>query len=167
VALDVVFRITQRRLSTASRVRTALGKRARHRWRALLEEVLAEVEDGVASPLEGHYAKYVERAHGLPRGERNRAEARPGGGRLYRDVRYRAWSTVVELDGLEAHPGEERFRDLRRDNHAAVQGEMVLRYGWRDVVARACEAAGQVATVLRTNGWPASPTHCGPRCRLP
>jgi hypothetical protein len=140
---------------------------ARHRWRALLNEVLAEVEEGIASPLERRYARDVERRHGLPRGERNRPEDRLGGGRWYRDVRYPRWCTVVELDGQPAHPADQRFRDLRRDNAAMVQGERVLRYGWRDVAGRPSEAAGQVGTVLQARGWPGKPRRCGATCLLP
>ena len=164
--LGLVFQATQRRLTTASRLRSALARRTRHRWRALLSEVLTEVDAGIASALERRYARDVEKRHGLPRGERNQPETRPGGGRWYRDVRYPDWSTVVELDGQEAHPADQRFRDLRRDNEAVVQGEGVLRYGWRDVAGRPCEAAGQVGTVLRARGWPGQLRRCGPGCPL-
>jgi Transcriptional regulator, AbiEi antitoxin len=166
-ALGYVFAVTQRRLTTGPRLSQALSARPRHRWRALLREVLTEVDDGVASPLELRYARAVERAHGLPRGRRNEPEAAPGGGNWYRDVRYRTFATVVELDGREAHPPGQRFRDLRRDNVAAVRGEAVLRYGWRDVAGRPCSVAAQVAAVLTHRGWPGSPHPCGPRCTLP
>jgi hypothetical protein len=165
--LGVVFAATQRRLTTADRIRSALARRARHRWRALLNEVLAEVGEGIASPLERRYARDVERRHGLPRGERNRPERRPGGGRCYRDVRYPRWSTVIELDGREAHPDDQRFREMRRDNEAVVQGSGVLRYGWRDIAARPCAAAGQVSAVLQAHGWAGRPRRCGPACPLP
>jgi len=165
-ALDLIFKVTQRRLTTSARLRTALNSRARHRWRSLLTEVLAEVEDGVASPLEHRYARDVERRHGLPAGTRNHAEAAPNGGNWYRDVRYPAFGTIIELDGLEAHPGEQRFRDLRRDNQAVVRGDAVLRYGWRDVAGRACEAAQQVGSVLQIGGWRGQLKRCGPRCSI-
>jgi hypothetical protein len=166
-ALGIVLKATQRRLTTADRIRTALARRTRHRWRVLLTEVLAEVDLGVASPLERRYSRDVEKRHGLPPGERNRPESAPGGRRWYRDVRYAQWDTVVELDGKEADPIDQRFRDLRRDNTAVVQGEGVLRYGWRDVAGRACEVAGQVSTVLRARGWTGKPRRCGPDCALP
>jgi hypothetical protein len=165
-ALDIVFKATQRRLTTSSRLRATLQARARHRWRSLLLEVLTEVEDGMASALELRYARDVERRHGLPRGERNRRERAPGGGNWYRDVRYEDYATVVELDSLEAHPPDQRFRDLRRDNHAVVLGESVLRYGWRDVVGRSCIAADQVGTVIRSHGWQSKPRPCSPECQI-
>ncbi len=166
-ALGVIFTVTQRRLTTSDRLRAALKSRTRHRWRALLSEVLTEVEDGVASPLEHRYARNVERRHGLPVGVRNQAEAAPGGGTWYRDVRYPEFTTIVELDGIEAHPGEHRFRDLRRDNHAAVCADSVLRYGWRDVAGKACDVAQQVGAVLRARGWQGHLKRCGPTCSIP
>ena len=131
--VDVVLRATQRRLTTPARLGQALQERTRQRWRSLIGDVLADVEAGVASPLERRYARDVEGAHGLPRGLRNAPEADCDGTR-YRDVRYGAWRLVVELDGREAHPTEEAFRDRRRDNRAVSEGDAVLRYGWREVV---------------------------------
>jgi hypothetical protein len=166
--LGLVLQVTQRRLTTADRLRSALARRSRHRWRALLAEVLAEADDGVASALEHRYFRDVERAHGLPRGERNRPEPRPdvATGNWYRDVRYSRWATVAELDGRTAHPDERAFRDLRRDNAATVQGEAVLRFGWHDVAGRPCLVAQQVASVLRGRGWPGTPRKCAPGCTV-
>ena len=104
VAVDVVLRATQRRSTTAERLRRAIGQRQRQRWRGLLLEILAEVEIGVASPLELRYRRDVEQRHRLPPGICNEPERRGRGGRWYRDVRYRDWHVVVELDGREAHP---------------------------------------------------------------
>jgi hypothetical protein len=64
--LDLVLRATQRRLTTAKRLRDSLDRRRRVRWRSLLLGVLAEIEDGVASPLEQRYLRDVERRHHLP-----------------------------------------------------------------------------------------------------
>ena len=65
-AVDLVLRATQRRLTTADRLRFSLQRRPRHRWRALLLDVLSDVEDGVTSPLERRYRRDVEHGHGLP-----------------------------------------------------------------------------------------------------
>ena len=165
MVLDLVFRTTQRRLTTVSRIAQELRKWPRHRWRSLLQDILAEVQDGAASALELRYARDVERAHGLPRGSRNLPEAGPGGHR-YRDVRYEQFATVVELDGREGHPQEQAFRDLRRDNEVTLAGDRALRYGWRDVAGRPCQVAAQVGAILRTQGWTGHPRPCAPRCAL-
>jgi hypothetical protein len=158
--------VIQRRLTTAGRIRSALRARPRHRSRGLLTELLAETEDGIASPLELRYRRFVEGAHRLPNGVRNARETAPGGGSWYRDVRYARWGVIVELDGREAHAADEKFRDLRRDNLAAIGGETVLRYGWRDVVGRPCEVAAQAAAVLTMRGWTGRPAACGPECAV-
>ncbi len=101
----------------------------------------------------GAYARGVEKAHGLPGGVRNLPEGRAGR-RRYRDVRYRRWRLVVELDGRAAHPEEDREHDDLRDNELVAQeGTRTLRYGWRSVVTRPCATAAQVAAVLGAGGW--------------
>ncbi|MET0965061.1 MAG: hypothetical protein ABWZ02_01615, partial [Nakamurella sp.] len=67
VALDIVLRATQRRITSADRLRRSLRQRKRQAWRSLLIEVLTDIEDGVASPLERRYRRDVELAHQLPR----------------------------------------------------------------------------------------------------
>ena len=163
---DVVLRVLQQRLSTAQRMATCLASRSRHRWRALITELLAESADGVHSPLERRYLRDVERPHGLPRAARNRPERDADGRRRYRDVRYEPWRLIVELDGREAHPVDEAFRDLRRDNAVVLSGEGVLHYGWRDVTGRACLVAAQVALALRDRGWNGQIRRCGASCQI-
>jgi len=165
-ALDLILRATQRRVTTAERVRRAMGVRRHLRWRSLLMEVLAEVENGVASPLESRYHRDVECRHHLPPAIRNAPEPQAGGGHLYRDVRYRAWHVVIELDGREAHPTVGAFRDMRRDNVAAVAGDVVLRYGWRDVIGDPCGVATQVNAVLKLGGWQGEAQPCGATCAM-
>jgi hypothetical protein len=84
----------------------------------------------------------------------------------YRDVRYRPWRVVVELDGREAHPDDARFRDRLRDNAVAAGGEVALRYGWRETVADPCGVAAEVVRVLRRQGWPGTPRRCGAGCAV-
>lgn len=161
--LDVVLRACQRRVSTPARLSDALGRRARLRWRRLVNDVLREVGEGVATPLELRYARDVERGHRLPRGERNAAEG-SGATRRYRDVHYRAYGTVVELDGALTHPEENRHHDRARDNELAERGEVSLRFGWYECTAGRCRTAAQVARVLSLRGWPGQPTACEPGC---
>lgn len=162
--VDVVLAACQQGLTTAQRLRRAAAGRRRLRWRALLRDVLADVRDGVQSALERRYRRDVELAHGLPRGSRNRPEAERGR-RRYRDVRYRRWRLVVELDGRAAHPETWQERDDLRDNEVLEAGDApTLRYGWQTVAGRPCQAAGQVGRALRARGWAGSPRACGPGC---
>ena len=165
-AIDLVLRAAQRRVTTADRLRRSMQQRPRQRWRSLLLDVLAEVQGGVASNLELAYRRDVEETHHLPVGTRNEAETGLGGGHWYRDVRYRPWHVIVELDGREAHPVGAAFRDMRRDNVAAVAGDAALRYGWRDVVGDPCGVAAQVGAVLALGGWTGHPGKCGAACTV-
>lgn len=163
--VDLITRACQRRLTTAQRLRECVDGRKKLRWRALMIDVLDEVrDDGAQSPLEHSYLRGVERPHGLPRGERNRADG-PEHRRRYRDVRYRRYRLVVELDGRAAHPAEDRHLDMWRDNElVALQDVRTLRYGWQAVVGRPCECARQVALLLHRGGWSGQLLACGPDC---
>ncbi len=151
----------QRRRTTPRRLREALAARDRVTQRRLLSDLLEDVREGAQSPLEVSYLRDVERAHGLPRGRR---QLRRGRARAHHDLGYREFGLIVELDGQLGHVGEGRFRDLRRDNAALVDGYSTLRYGWSDVTEDPCRVARQVAEILLRRGWPGLPTSC-PRCR--
>ena len=162
---DVVELLTQaqrRRLVSATALLAALDGRTQHRHRKLLVDLLADVAEGVESPLELQYLREVERPHGLPEGRRNRYR---GGLRYRTDVGYDQYLLLVELDGRLGHEGASRFRDFRRDNAFAVRALLTLRYGWYDVVHRPCEVAAQVALVLQQRGWDGVPSRCR-RCEL-
>jgi hypothetical protein len=162
--IDSLTRACQRRLTNPSRLSREAAKRKKLAHRELLNDVLSEVRAGVQSPLERVYFRDVERAHGLPRSERNAPEG-GAGHRRYRDVRYRGHGLVIELDGRVAHPVELRDRDDIRDNELLEsEGTATLRYGWTAVSGRACEIAAQVARLLQLGGWTGTPRPCGPGC---
>lgn len=163
--IDVVLRACQQRRTTPRRLRAAASRRTRLRWRALVQDLLGEAGEGVTTPLERCYMRDVERAHDLPRGMRNRSEG-PRGRRRYRDVRYRRWQLIVELDGRAAHPEEEREHDDIRDNGGVERRERTLRYGWRSVTGASCQVARQVCGLLEQGGWSGQPTRCGPDCTI-
>jgi very-short-patch-repair endonuclease len=69
----------------------------------------------------------------------------------------------VELDGRAAHPGDTRWADIRRDNAAAADGIMTLRYGWLDVTQQPCLVAAQLARLLQQRGYTEA-RPCAPGC---
>jgi hypothetical protein len=160
----LVARACQRRLTTPFLLDESLRVRARARWRSELSGVLVDVAEGAHSVLEYRYLHDVERAHGLPRPDRQ-AEADGRQGRIFRDINYRRYRVTVELDGTASHPDEQRWQDKRRDNAAAADGIFTLRYGWADVTERPCETAREIATVLARGGWRGTLRRCGPGCR--
>jgi hypothetical protein len=164
--VSLLARSCQRRLTAPLLLTAALDERPKMRWRSEIGFALKGVADGVHSPLEYRYLRDVERAHGLPAGDRQ-ASALSRGQTIFRDVRYRKYGLVVELDGRASHPDEQRWADKRRDNAAAAHGLSTLRYGWADVTECACETAHEVGAVLSRRGWRGTLRRCGPGCRLP
>ncbi|WP_158548134.1 type IV toxin-antitoxin system AbiEi family antitoxin domain-containing protein [Desertihabitans brevis] len=156
--VDLLFSVALSRRTTARRVRAAMARRGRVPQRALLGDLLAEVAEGVESPLERLYRTDVESAHGLPRPRR---QHRSDGTR--RDVVYEDFGVVVELDGALWHRARV-FRDMRRDNRNQLRGRPTLRYGWQDTVADPCYVAAQVGLLLRQRGWDGTFRRCR-RCR--
>lgn len=165
-AFGLVADACQRRLTTPDRLAAALRDRRNLRWRPVLHGVLADVASGAHSWLELLYLRRVERRHGLPRGERQARVAR-GGRVTYVDTRYARYRTRVELDGRLGHEEtRQRWRDYARDNAAATEGDVSLRYGLADVATRPCAVASQVAAVLVSRGWRGQPRRCGGSCTL-
>jgi hypothetical protein len=124
----------QRRLTTVKRLRQDLDARARHRHRALLNDLLADVGDaGAESPIELRYLRDVERAHGLPKGSRQESRS---GLPYMSDVDYEDFALIVELDGRTGHEGVGRFRDMDRDNRHALVDATTLRFGHYDLASR-------------------------------
>jgi hypothetical protein len=136
------------------------------RWRAELTDALADIRAGVRSPLEHRYLHDVERAHALPRGERQ-VRTRKGTSVRYHDVRYPDYGVGVELDGARYHRGDPADRDIARDNSRILAGIQTLRYGWLRVAYQPCEVAQEVWTLLVRNGYESDFHPCGPSCKAP
>jgi hypothetical protein len=69
---------------------------------------------------------------------------------VYRDV---AYGVVVELDGRAGHANVgSQWRDMSRDNAAALKGKITLRFGYQ-LVTEPCATAAQVGLALRSRGW--------------
>jgi predicted transcriptional regulator of viral defense system len=147
-----ITRALGRRLTTQAELHEAMALRAKLRWRRQLAQAMTAEWGGVHSSLEYRYLRDVERPHLLPHGVRQ-ARAQQGRGAIYRDVLYEQFALAVELDGRVAHPGDQRWPDIQRDNAAAADGILTLRYGWFDVTERPCEIAAQVAQALRLRGY--------------
>jgi hypothetical protein len=165
-AFDWACRACQRHLTTTDHLRDALSMRGKIRWRTELCQALTDVADGVHSPLENRYLNDVERAHGLPSAAHQDEVVRDRR-KSYRDNRYEAYRVCVELDGRIAHPDDKRWQDRRRDNAAAAEGMVTLRFNWTDVTRQPCHTAWLVVRALQQGGWPGAPRPCGPGCSIP
>jgi hypothetical protein len=161
-AVAVLGDVVQKRRTTPARLLAALVGHPRLKHRRLLCTVLADIAAGTNSALERRYLRDVERAHGLPEGQRQ-ARAASGASTSYRDVLYEREAALVELDGKLGHDEtEDRWDDLDRDVDAAVAGQLTVRVGWRQVLD-ACRLAEAVGAILRARGWDGMAQAC-PRC---
>jgi hypothetical protein len=164
-ALAWLVKACGNRLTTPDRLLTGITARGRLRWREALVTAVADVDAGCHSLLELRYLRDVERPHGLPVGVRQQRIRTGGGATVYRDVEYARFGVVTELDGRAAHL--DPARDHRRDNAAAADGLVTLRFGWADVNLRPCMTAIYVWAALRSGGWAGLPARCGPGCLVP
>jgi len=159
-AYSWIARAVARDLVTVAVLRATLADRSRMRWRSWLTDALEDSREGVASPLERRYVKDVERAHGLPKAERQ-ARRTIGGRTHYKDNWYAEYQVAVEIDGPAYHQGDRADADRGRDNlNLAVDAAQTYRFGPVGVTERACESALLVATTLRRNGWTGTPRPC-------
>lgn len=153
-------------VAKASRIRPRLDEEVRrilgrHRHRALLLDILSDVDAGAESPLERRYLIDVERAHRLPSAER---QSKPS--RYRTDAWYRDYGLLVELDGRRYHEGLAASVDMKRDNEHRLLGLTTLRYGWPAIAGAPCQVARQVGTALRRRGWEGAFRPCR-RCQDP
>lgn len=155
----VLGRAFQRGLTDEAALLRRLDARAKHGRRALLVTVLADVAEGAESAMEVRFLRDVERAHGLPVGERQ-VSTEPGR-RQRHDVGYREQRVLVELDGRLGHEARgERVADGLRDRRSATTGWLTVRVFWRDVTVGACALAAEMVAVLRSRGWRGVPRPC-------
>jgi hypothetical protein len=155
-----ISRAVFRNLVSVSALREALARRSRSRWRAWLNDALAEVQDGVLSPLELHYVRDVERAHGLPASQ-HQAYRQLNGKAHYKDNWYPEFRVAIEIDGPAYHQNERVQQDRERDNaNLAVDDVKTFRFGPVAVTERACETASMVAVTLQRQGWQGVPRRC-------
>lgn len=159
-AYSWISRALSQKLVSAEMLREAMGTRRRIRWRGWLNEALTDAADGAYFPLERRYARDVERAHGLPKAQRQ-ARRVIDGRTHYKDNWYTEYRVCVELDGPTYHQNERVRLDKRRDNlNLAVDAAQTYRFDPVDVTERACESAAMVAATLRRRGWQGQPHPC-------
>ncbi|HZX04789.1 hypothetical protein [Kribbella sp.] len=161
----VLFDACRQRRTTPSRLLAELDALPELPGRRILRRILGEAAEGVQSLLEQAYLRRVERAHGLPRARRQ-VRAADAGGVVYRDSEYPPYGVIVELDGKAGHADADgRWRDMIRDNAAATNGKLTLRFGYQ-LLGAPCQAASHVVAALQLRGWPDAPHPCSPTCPL-
>lgn len=152
----VLCDVTQTRQTTAARVARVLSTR-RVAGKRLLLELPDDLATGACSVLEREYLNRVERAHGLPEGQRQ-ALGRSGAKKTSRDVVYVLYQLLVELDGLAFHnSAQARDDDANRDLDARVDDDLTsVRITYGLVFGTPCRTADRIATLLQLGGWQTS-----------
>ena len=164
-AFNVVCAASQRRLTQVDLIAGAMARRTKLRWRRELTKALGDIDAGTHPFLEYRYVHRVERRHALPTATRQ-ARLTDDARNRYLDNLYEEFNLSVELDGLQAHPDDQRWQDLRRINAITAQGITTLRYGWNDVEHRPCETTAEIVAVLHRLGWAGPARACAPTCTV-
>jgi Transcriptional regulator, AbiEi antitoxin len=138
--------------------------RKKLRWRVELTEAIVAASEGAHSALELLWDKNVELPHGLPPSGRQVPFTKGSGQVGFRDREYLPWGVIIELDGRESHPDEQRGDDNARDRRASVGNKETLRYGWRETRYEGCQSAVEVIQVLWRRGWRGRPKPCSRGC---
>jgi hypothetical protein len=124
----VVAPVQQRRCSPQA-LRSELEKAGRVRRRHALLNLLIDLEGGAQALSEVEFLAFCRR-HGLPRPQlQHRLDSR--GRRRYLDATFRRTGgklVRVEIDGGVHLDLTTRWRDTAKDNDAAIDGELVLRF---------------------------------------
>ncbi|HEX7738372.1 MAG TPA: hypothetical protein VF426_01850 [Marmoricola sp.] len=164
-AFSLLSEVLWSRRTTIPSLRKVVDSRPRLRHRAMLSQLLNDLETGSCSVLERGYLHLVERPHGLPRMDRQAKDVL-NGRTVYRDGEYAAYNLIVELDGLAHHSSAAaRARDSVRDLETlATTDEATVRLTYRQVFDEPCRTARLIAQILQRRGWQASPRRC-PKCR--
>lgn len=140
----LIGRAFQRSKCNAGALRKAVNGRRTVAQRALLEAAAADAAAGAHSVLEMLYLRDVERAHGLPAGQR---QVQVSATREWVDVLYPEYGIVVELDGRSFH-SDAPFRDRARDNRNIRLGLKPVRFGWADITGDPCGVAREIAALM-------------------
>lgn len=163
-AFAVLTRACFRR-TDPERIARALARRTRVPHRRMISALLEDRRTGACSVLERGYLTRVERAHGLPRGERQ-VRSTATGARTDQDVRYRKYGVVVELNGRSIHDNPESWdNDARRGlAELAISDAVTAAVTYGLVFGDECRTARWIGAILNKRGWPGRVTPC-PRCR--
>lgn len=166
-AFQVFADACQTRETTAAAIAATLRGRARVRGRAVLLDLLTDLQTGACSVLERGYLD-LERRHGLPTVDRRQVPATVAGTKAYRDVDHGDYGLLVELDGRAFHDNAAaRDRDSARDLTSAVTSSLsTVRLTYGQVFRDGCATIAQIATLLERGGWPGPYVPC-PNCPGP
>ena len=121
----VLCMVVQQRLTTGSRLLSALPVVRNRGRRPFVRQVLRDITDGAQSLGELDFAAMCRR-HGVPAPDRQ-VLRRTARGRFYLDARWAGSRVVVEVDGAGHRIGLAVTDDNLRQNEASLDRDIVLR----------------------------------------
>jgi hypothetical protein len=141
----------QQRLVKPAAMRDALSRRARCRWRRIIEESIDDAEGGIHSLPERDFDRIVV-ARGLPAPTRQAVMQRPGGA-YYLDAHWKKYCTSAEIHGSQHLEPAQWDTDLERGSEIAAQGGRLLQFSSYAVRHQPDRVGDQLARALTNAGW--------------
>lgn len=164
-AISALAGVVGSRRTVAARLREEIERRGRLRRRALLTDLLGDLDRGTHSVLEHGFLDRVARAHGLPEPTVQQAPREGRRGREYRDMEYADLDLPIELDGQLHDETAARDDDADRDLDDLAEGQVTPRLRYRQIFGTPCRTAARLAQLFRARGWDGEPRPCGePGC---
>ncbi|HWB68053.1 MAG TPA: hypothetical protein VG708_14615 [Mycobacteriales bacterium] len=149
-AARIVVAPVQQRLTSAARLADELALAGRVRYRRLLRAFLADIDGGAQALSEVAFLRWCRR-HGFPR-PHLQVRVDGQGRRRYLDAAFVGRDdrrVLVEVDGGIHLTLRARWQDTAKDNDAALDGELTLRFPSVAIYSDDARAVTQLRRALR------------------
>jgi hypothetical protein len=143
----------QQKVTRCGDLRQVLDRMKTVRRRALMYEILGDIEGGAQALSELDFGRKVIKAFGLPEPTRQVGRRDSRGRQRWIDVLFEDWKVIVEIDGAQHDEPLQQWDDMERDNDFTIEGYRPLRFpAWR--IRREPEAvARKILAALRAGGY--------------
>lgn len=154
-AMAVLAAGVQQKKTRVADLREVLDRLATISRRALMREILGDIEGGAQALSELDFTRAVIRQFRLPEPSRQVGRRDSRGRQRWIDVLFDEWKVVVEIDGAQHLEPLEQWDDMDRDNDLTIDGYRVLRFpAW--LVRKDPEfVARKILAALRKAGYAA------------
>ena len=152
-AMAVLAAGVQQRKVRVADLREVLDRLGKVRRRALMLDILGDIEGGAQALSELDFTRKVIRQFNLPEPTRQASKRDSRGRRRWIDVVFEEWQVMVEIDGAQHDQPLEQWDDMDRDNDMEIEGYRMLRFpAWlvRDDPER---VARKILEALRRGGY--------------
>lgn len=127
-AMAILASGVQQGLTRTSDLRAQLRRPGPMLRRALLLEVVGDIEGGAQALSELDFTQQVIRQFGLPEPSRQVGKRDARNRQRWIDVVFEEWKVMVEIDGAQHIQPLRQWDDMERDNDMRAEGYEVLRF---------------------------------------